>query len=257
VNPASTKNVTLLIWGQGPAQAITSTLFYNGFPSSSIDGVDVPVTNLGIGPVKDTIKTFMFATPTAALSGPFFAGYTIDYAYNTLNGDTIALAASTNGHRNPADYSLNYVRNADGDTVATQTILNVQNATQWSDGNWYDNYTQNDSIANNLAVYPIVYIGSPTEAGSISRNNLTFFGSYPNPAVSNINIQYALSAPASVTIDIVGLNGAIVKSQQEDIQATGKHIATISTSGLAAGDYLYIIHTSNGDGLASKLTVIK
>ena len=253
LNPASSRSVMLKVWMGGGPVRIKDSLYYNGFPGTAIDSVAVPVTQLGI----DTVKQHMFATPTANLSVSFFVGYTIDYNYTTLNGDTIGLATSLDGHRNTNDYTFRYITNVDGDTTSADTILNVQNATLWSDGMWYDNYTQNDSTANNLAIYPIVVIAAPTGISSITKNALTFYGSYPNPASDNVSIRYALSAAADVTISIMDLTGRLVSTAKERSESVGDHTMQLNTSSLAAGEYIYTIRTSAGDGLASKLTIIK
>lgn len=256
VNPSSTKNVTLKVWGQrGSSGMVAPHTYYQGFPDGILDSLVVPITQIGIGATADTLKQFMFATPTNFISGSFFVGYTINYNYAALGGDTIALASSTDGHRTTADYYLGYKKNAAGDTVAVDTFLNVQNATLWSDNGWRDNYTQNDSLYNNLAIFPIVIIGSPTSVKGITHNNLTLFGAYPNPATSSTNIRFTLKAAADVTIDITDMSGRNVRSEKLSHLPIGEHTTAVNTAALPAGEYLYIIRTSQGDGMAGKLEI--
>jgi type IX secretion system substrate protein len=254
VNPASVKTVTLCIWDQGIPQVITDTLVYSGFPNNIMNGVTVPVTQIGIGTVSDTTKAYLFAYPSAGTTHSFFAGYYINYDYAALNGDTIAIASSLNGDRTSPKYSIAFDTTG-GDTIIT-TIINVQNATQASDHTWYDNYTQHDSLFNDLAIYPIVVIGGLEGVNGITRKNLTFFGNYPNPAANNTNIKFSLSASADVTIQFMDMNGRVFNTVKQNDLSTGEHIVPINTAGMPSGDYLYLIHTSAGDGVGGKMTVV-
>ncbi len=263
VNPASTQTVNFNVWGTTYPVAISGSLIYNSFPNTILDSVTAPVTTLGIGTTIDTLKKFLFASPTTFLPSSFFVGYSMNYFFDTatgstLNGDNFGLACSKKGERYPAGpaglYTLEYNANPGIDTTL-DTILNVQNATQGSDNTWYDNYTQNDSIKNNLAIYPIVAIGHTIAGvGSITRNSLTFFGNYPNPATDYTNIRFSLSTVNSVTIMITNMSGQLIKTIQKNNLSTGEHLINVNTSELPAGDYLYLIHTSGGDGVAGKMS---
>ena len=255
VNPASAKQISFNIWSLSAPQYITSRLFYSGFPNAVYTTLTVPVTQLGIGVTADTLKKFMFDSTTHFLSGSFFAGYSISYNFNALAGDTIGLASSKNGYRTSPKTTLQVII-SDVDTVV-DTMINVQNATQWSDGNWHDNYSDNDSLFNDLAIYPIVIIGTPTGLKGVTKNNLTFYGSFPNPAVNSTNIKFSLSKNADVTIQIMDMNGRALNTITQTNLAIGDHIITVNTSALPAGDYLYLIRTSGGEGMASKMTVVK
>jgi len=254
VNPASGKMVTFTIWDDlGTSQIISLNTSYNGFPGNILDTLSAGITGLGIGATVDTFKKFMFAAPGHSLSS-FFAGYSINYNFSTLDGDTIGLVCSKNGYRMGGSFTTNQVINDFGDTLY-DTIINVQNATMESDNNWYDNYTQNDSIYNNLAIFPIVVI-APTGINSITRNNLTFFGNYPNPACDNTNIKFSLAGSADVTLQIMDMNGSILNSIKQNSLTSGIHLIPLNTANMPSGDYLYLILTSGGDGLAGKMTVV-
>jgi hypothetical protein len=53
------------------------------------------------------------------------------------------------------------------------------------------------------------------------------------------------------------MTGHSINTISESGLSAGEHIVPVNTSALPAGNYLYIIHTSGGDGIASKMTVIK
>ena len=256
VSASSTQTVNFKIWGLGPQIAITASLAYNNFPLTGLDTVTVPVTQLGIGTTVDTVKSFFFTRPTDTIQGAFFVGYDMNYSFSTMT-DTFGLYSTKNGARTGPWYEIK--TNIDDFTNDTtyDTVINVQNATLWSDNSWHENFTQNDSIKNNLAIYPIVIIGQPTGINSITRNNLTFFGNYPNPANGHTNIRFSLSKNADVTVTVMDMQGRTIKSQQYKAQGIGEHIVDLSTAELISGTYIYSIITSNGDAIASQMSVIK
>ena len=254
VNPASVKTITLTLWDdQGSSQMISSTTSYNGFPGNILDTVSVSIKNIGIGTTMDTLKHFLFATPAQSL-GSFFAGYSINYGFSALDGDTIGLACSKNGHRMGDSFTVKQVITDFGDTLY-DTLINVQNATLEADNAWYDNFTQNDSLYNNLAIFPLVAI-LPSDVKGITRNNLTFFGNYPNPANANTNIKFSLAENTGITVQIMDMNGRVLNSIKQDNLAAGAHIVPVNTANMPFGDYLYLVRTSGGDGIAGKMTVI-
>ncbi len=266
VSPSSAKTITFNAWNVGAPLVVSATFEYSGFPGTGIDSLVVPITQLGIGTATDTIKTFLFPnfTPDTVQSS-FFVGYTINYNFATLNGDTLGLACSTNGTRTSAVYDtttytdsvVNSTGTADSAIYVLDTVVNVQNTTQWSDYSWHDNYTDNDSLFNVLAIYPIVYINSATGIKGVTRKDLTFFGNYPNPAVNSTNIKFSLLHNASVTIQIMDMKGGVIGTINNTNLSIGEHIIPVNTSGMPSGDYLYFIHTSGGDGIASKMTVLR
>ncbi len=258
VNPASTHSVNLKVWSHSIPVPVTGSLAYRDFPSAGLDTVTVPVTQLGIGPVTDTVKSFFFARPADTLQAAFFVGYDIAYNYPTLNGDTIGLYSTVDGNRsgNPYDIVMNVGTGENNDTTY-DTLINVQNATLWSDNVWHDNFTQNDTLYNNLAIYPIVVLGKATGIGSITRNSLIFFGNFPNPANDVTNIKYSLKKQTDVTIIVTDMQGRTLYKQSLAGQASGEHLVPLSVSRLSPGNYVYSIITSGGDAVAGRLTVAR
>lgn len=257
VSATSTKNVTLKIWDQSGTHMITSRLYYEGFPEDVLDSVVVPATQLGIATTADTLKPFFFPAPTGYLKDAFFAGYTINYNFTTLGTDTIALKTSLDGARTTADYKLRYIKSTTGDTIATDTLINVQNATLWSNNKWHDNYTDNDSLYNHLAIFPIVLVGGPTGTGHVAHKELVLSGAFPNPATSEANIAFSLKANSAISITIMDMAGRIIQIITREQLPAGSHSEAINTSNLPSGNYIYLLRTSNGSGLAGKLQVVR
>jgi len=275
VTPSSSQTITFDVWDETP-YVLRSNYEYSGFPNDCLDSLIVPATQLGIGTGTDTLKTFLFPNISDTVGGgsdvnfvgsSFFVGYTINYNFGLLTGDTLGLACTMNGTRSATppvfaiDTFFDTVVNAEGtgDSLITviDTIVHVQNVTQFSDYSWHDNYTDNDSLFNDLAIYPIVVISTgPTAVKGVTRKDLTFFGNYPNPASNFTNIKFSLLQNADVTIQIMDMNGRVINTISDPNLSMGEHIIPVNTSSMPSGNYLYFVHTSGGDGIASKLTVI-
>ncbi len=253
VNPASTHTAVFKVWSAGAKVSAGITgrpfVFESGFPNTVLASQSVPFTQLGVGGVNsDTPKIHMFATPTAYLNKSFFVGCTINYTWATLAGDTVGLYSNLNGERTTAVYTVS----------GTDTIINNKNATQYSDASWHDNATDNFQLYYNYFLFPIVRVGAANlSVSGVQRNDLTFFGNYPNPAVNSTNIKFSLATANDVTISVSDINGRTVSTIKEINLSAGEHIVPVSTTDLAAGEYIYVVRTATGNGIASKMTVIK
>ena len=91
----------------------------------------------------------------------------------------------------------------------------------------------------------------------MTKNGITFYGNFPNPAVNNTNIQFSIATATHVTITITDMAGRTINTIQQNNLTAGQHIVPVNTRDLSAGDYLYIIRTANGSGMASKMTISK
>lgn len=241
------------IWDVSAPTPASTNFFYSGYPGNILDSVSEAVTFLGIGATDDTLKSFLFATPFHKLSVSFFAGLTINYNFFGLQGDTVALQCTKNGERTSPVYWIDTVISSADTTY--DTTVNVQNATMWADNNWHDNYTQNDSLLNNLAIYPIVISGNPTGIKGITRSGLTFYGNYPNPASMGTNIRFSLAVAESVSLIVTDMAGHTVQRQQLGALTAGEHVEYLDTRNLASGTYLYLLRTASGAGFGGKLDV--
>lgn len=254
VNPATTKSLSFHIWGQGNPFIESATKSFTGFPDRIISTpLTVPFTELGIGP-GDTLKKFMFPTPSVALNGAFFLGFSLNYNFTALNGDTISIARTSPNSRN-LRWTITLTITGTDTLMSTNYI--VQNATQWSDNTWHDNYADNDSLLNNLAIYPIVIIGSPTAVTGFTKNNLTLLGNYPNPATTQTNVRFSLANQTDVTLQVRDMSDHLVYEQTLPKCTTGEHTLPLNTSTLPAGNYTYLIRTADGAGIASMMSITR
>ncbi len=252
VNPATTKTVSFNAWSVAAKStasgAVSGHLFNSGLPGTSLAALSVPLTQLGISTTGggDTIKAFMFPSPTAYVPR-FFIGYTINYSPTAFGGDTIAVLSNLDGERH---YTYGYTSGAD-------TIINNVNATMYADGTWHDNAREAFGQFVDFAFYPIFKIGAAiVNVNGITKNDLTIFGNYPNPAVNATNIKFAVAKPTDVTISITDMSGKVVASTSQKFNS-GTQVVEMNTSSLPTGEYIYLVRTAEGDGMAAKMTIIK
>jgi hypothetical protein len=252
VNPASTKTVNITIWKQGAPELVPgfSSRYYEGFPDVVKKAETVSIKALGIGNANpDTIKNFYFATPHTGVDYNFYVGYEATYTWGSLNGDTISLKSTRN------NYGVGnwfFSTNSSNDT-----FLLDRNAMRFN-GAWYDlAFDLNFDL--NLSVVPIIQFSSNNidAVGGLSRNDLTFYGHFPNPAVNSTNIKFSLDKMADVTIQLTDMSGRVISTTKETKLNAGEHIVPLETSSLAAGNYVYTLSTSNGGAIAAKLTIAK
>lgn len=250
-NSTTTKVVNFKAWNQGAKTSIATHAFYDGFPGTVIASKDsISIKNLGIGSTptaSDTAKLWLFTSPTAFLTDSFFVGYQINYNFAQLNGDTIGVYMNKDGERTAPIYT---VQGAD-------TVVNVKNATMYSDNTWHDDAVDNFGMQNDFYLFAYVVSHHTLSVQGITKNDLTFFGSYPNPATSSTNVKFALKKDAKVVIDIMDASGRMITSLDKGAVTAGEHTVNIETSSLAAGNYIYVLRTSKGDGIASQFTVAK
>ena len=254
INPASTKSVTFNVWDVAPKAPFgaLSHVFYSGLPGTGVLASRTqPITALGIGvpdTAQDSIKGYLFTTPTGYLRSNFFIGYSINYAWNALGGDTIGLHSNQDGERSEVYYT----------TSGADTVINDVNATMYADGTWHDDAAENFFMFNNLYILPIIKVGANTlDVKGVTRDDFTFYGSYPNPARNSANIHFALTKAADVTVTVMDMNSHIVKTIVKNNVPAGDQLIAVDTDLMPAGEYIYAIRTSAGDGVASTMMVIK
>ncbi len=248
VSSTSTKQVKFMIWSQGAQVPITSTLFLSGLPNVGLDSINVNFTALGITSTNYGVSINTFAVPTPYLNHSFFAGCTFNYNSSNFGGDTVGVVTTKLGERASAQYNV----------VGADTIINDQNVTMYNDGSWNDNWASNFQVPYEFLLFPIVTVGTANlSVNGITTRNFTFFGSYPNPTADVTNIKFAVANSTDVTITITDAAGRTVNTINQANLAAGTHVIPVSTNNLPAGEYLYLVRTAAGEGMASKFTVIK
>ncbi len=80
---------------------------------------------------------------------------------------------------------------------------------------------------------------------------------YPNPAQHNVSIDYYLLKSEQISIDLIDLNGKLIKSIDKNYGFAGKNTVTFDTYNIPNGDYYIRFRTSNADEAISKIVIIK
>jgi hypothetical protein len=214
----------------------------------------VSILNLGIGTSggPDTPYVTYFPTPWTNIGASFDLGYEINYQFSALNGDTIGVRTTPQGDGNPN--TIGYY----GIDTYNDTVHFASNCAETSPGVWQDLFWDFGYMVD-YSIVPIIQFNSAniTSVKGVTKNNLTFYGNYPNPATTNTNIKFALQNGADVTIDVMDLAGRIINSIQQPGLLAGEHIINISTSNLINGNYVYVVRTNGGDALAGQMSVNK
>ncbi|HXS38315.1 MAG TPA: T9SS type A sorting domain-containing protein [Flavipsychrobacter sp.] len=260
-NFGTKQTLNIQVWGLDTVatEGLDSASFLTGFPSSSqvLASQTVSIANLGINKVpvldsiyEDSVNVTMFSSP-AVTQGPFFLGYEISYNWAAVNGDTITLRSTPINSATGSHKNYFYV-NASGDT-----IYHVRNAVEVYPGTWVDPYW-NGYLNVDLSIVPIIHKFNNIEGvRSITKNDLTFFGNYPNPATTSTNIKFSLNHKTDVKVMVMDMNGRVLNTIIQPALTSGEHVITLPTTNMPVGTYIFMISTGEGDAMAEKLDVIK
>ncbi len=78
---------------------------------------------------------------------------------------------------------------------------------------------------------------------------------YPNPAVSNINVNFEIVKPGDITFEVFSLTGQLLISETEFFNFSGNAVKTLNVSSLASG--LYTVMVNNGESRGSTSLNVK
>lgn len=253
----TTKTVTFKCWTVGPRSAPIAArphFLNSGVPDTVLAQTNAfSIKDIGINvaqPTFDTPKVYFFPSPTTPpATASFFTGFEVAYTPTALNGDTISVIVDANGNRTQA---MPYRTISGGDT-----IYNNWNAIEAINSSWFDGAYASGGILNNYFLYPVLIAHTTIGFKGVTKNNLTWYGNYPNPAVNSTNIKFSLGASADVSVEIMDINGRKMDVINESGLSEGTHEISYNTQKLTAGNYIYLIRTSAGDGMASQFTVVR
>lgn len=100
--------------------------------------------------------------------------------------------------------------------------------------------------------YPLWYAKIRGTGGTVSvndavANNNTVLGQvYPNPARTEINIPYSVTASKQVEITITNLMGQTVKTVSNQNVNAGNYVTTVNVADMPAGMYICTLKTDSG-----------
>ncbi|PLW92779.1 MAG: hypothetical protein C0592_08965 [Marinilabiliales bacterium] len=154
----------------------------------------------------------------------------VDFSALTANSDTAGLLCDEDGDASQLDYAFSQYM-----------------------GTWYVTDYAFGGLDVNVAIFPVVdinYVGI--------NDDHYFYGmqsnAYPNPASSNMTIEYALENNANVEIEIVASNGATIDVIEQGDMSAGTHSVSYNVSNLQSGHYFFSIH-ANGHRLIKSFIV--
>lgn len=196
------------MWYDGANNRVLFVNWGSNAPVKAISLADSAVTT-----VVTTAQTNCDGIGRDALGNYYISSWTPQavYKYNNSFGSPQSVVSS--GLSNPADIFYNTLN----DTIA------VPNSN------------------NNTVTFH--YLGTPVGVSELKGNDGVKV--FPNPANSTTVFQYSLSSTSKVHLMIYSLNGSSEKILANEIQAAGEHTVPFNTSGMAAGQYFYLLQKDN------------
>ncbi len=253
VQPNSLKTISYKMW---TINALTNTASDSDNFISETPGVATftqidSITNL----MMDTALTIEWFVTAQPVTGPFYMGYEPNFLFAPALGDTIGLYSTRNGYSWFHGVVDTIINNGGGDM---DTVYFAQ--TCYRQGvNWNDVWVNNIASVN-LSIMPIYrYEGGnvfPAEVANVGTK-LAVYGNYPNPANDQININFGLANASEVKVQIMDITGRTLSTTTFGKMKAGANTVSVSTSGLAAGNYVYMISSNNGGAIAAQFTVAK
>jgi len=120
---------------------------------------------------------------------------------------------------------------------------------------WADTRTSTTQIPQLEIYFAKAAIGQSSwvHMSDISKPN-TNLSIHPNPSKNNSNATFTLDRPSHCMLSLYDQRGAMVRSLLDDEESAGDHSFSLSNAGVAAGDYLLILETSEGRDIV-KVTI--
>lgn len=201
-----------------------------------------PNVQIGITATK-ALNTFTgydaitFTTPVALTAGNFFAAIESP-AIGGSGLDTLAILSTVGGCSS---------------TDSLSWTFNVVNPPVFAAG--WSSVSHAFGVNLDLLIFPIVDISTGIN-NSISKNDLTLFSAFPNPAANDITINFGLNKAGKTEIEIYDVTGKIVNTVKLENLEAGNHSSKVNTSNLNAGVYMYSVKSENAK-MYSKFTISK
>jgi len=120
-------------------------------------------------------------------------------------------------------------------------------------GNWgVYQYTQNGMVFVSDIEGRLTVLNFNRTAVGINLDNkmplrrLSLSGNYPNPFNPSTNIEFYLSEPGNIRLNIYNINGELIETLAEGFHGAGEHRYSWSGDEYATGVYVYALRTSEG-----------
>ncbi|MFO8054051.1 MAG: T9SS type A sorting domain-containing protein, partial [Bacteroidales bacterium] len=155
--------------------------------------------------------------------------YAVGLEFSNMDSDTLGVLASDSGNTGGTEYSWE----------------------QWDDQSWY---TILAAWALDIDMFFLPVVDMGTDIDEQPFVNGVRMESYPNPAVDVVNIDYHIEEAAGVNLRIMDISGKTVKEKALGHQQAGEHHTAVSTEGMDAGVYFYMLEAGN-NRLAKKIII--
>lgn len=129
--------------------------------------------------------------------------------------------------------------NAAGTTLYSGKYINCDGVTGYtfgSDGEWY---------IQNALITAYVTLEHTLGIATSESNKLILHNPTPNPVQSETTIEYELTNPDEISLDVKNVLGQVVKNITLGTQNTGKHQIKMNGNEFSNGVYFYTLHAGN------------
>jgi hypothetical protein len=128
-------------------------------------------------------------------------------------------------------------------SLACSKLINDQWIIAWSDNRKNpDSETESGIYAQNVLLNGLIGPVSVNDQKKIESPNITVF---PNPANSIVHIYYDIQNSGVLKLDLLDVNGRLIKHLYQGKKAPGTHSLQSDVSGLAPGMYLIKLQSGN------------
>ena len=185
-----------------------------------------------------------FSSPIPLSTGNFFASIEVP-AIGGSGMDTLSVLSTSFGCN--SNDSLAWIFNTVNPPSAAAVL-----GSGWSSVISGFGGTSADNL--DFLIFPVVDI--TTGVSSISKGNLTLTAAFPNPASSEVSINFGLNQASKVEIEVYDVTGKNVQTVKLDNLEAGNHTSKLNVAGLGAGVYVYSVKSENAK-MFSKFTIAK
>jgi hypothetical protein len=200
-------------------------------PGTVLGTASKPLINIS----ADSYNTISYTTAVVVDNSTFFATI-LSPPLGGATKDTLALLTTAYG------------------CTSADSLAWIKTPSQWYSMKTFFG-TPKDAV--DFVIFPVVTVPSSAGINSVTKENLSLLAAYPNPANTNININFSLSEPSKADVEIYDLTGKlIIAVKGTNSFAEGKHIIPIDINSLASGSYFYSINTDKAK-IFSKFSVVK
>lgn len=191
--------------------------------------VEVRMLNLGPDTLRSTDTLYVslkFDTGTILFQvGSNIRDYVEETGYEIVPGDS-------------AKFGLRFGIGTGWDTGLTRFCVRMIPV------NSVDTLVEDDS-ANNSGCNDVLIRDEPNTVESVI-DNITSVSLYPNPATTETTLEFSLADNAEIKMVIRDILGRAVQTKDLGLLQKGKHKTQLDLSGLAPGNYFYLLSANSG-----------